>query len=694
MDVSVIDLAGSSMFPECASSGPPAKRPRFAPAPPSEPATRPAPKPGLDQFRRPHLPEPADPRLGGITLTAFMDKESRVADVTEEQLLAVLDALEAKWILATTDVDSLHTHANAHFGIAPNIIPDPSVIFRQYRHNTYQIIRVYVHCVIKNIAGPKSEESLTNNRRFSKILEQVNAIYEWLLSEHRMKGIITGRYIQIPDEVSLFKFSCIDYSRNTPFQSLVVFMLRRAYEENLRKYGGMCYEVIDTKSGKSTHAWKQSLSIPQFIRTMCNKNTCYEQWHNLTSAAGNEKSLVTYLANCDDVEFPFLVPDRHIFSFKNGIYAANVGGHGGTFYDYDNDDISNKIVSCKYFNIDFDYTIFETYESEWYDISTPAIQSIMDMQEWPVDVCKIMYAMMGRCLYNVGELDMWQIIPFVKGVAGSGKSTMGRAVANFYSKTDVGVLSNNIEAKFGISQLANKLLVMAYEIKSNFGLDQADVQTMISGEEMSMPVKNQDALVKYWTAPCMFFGNESGGWVDAAGSMTRRLASFEANKIITAVNPNLPTEIAEQMAPFLYKCNYAYRELAALTKVKNQGIWEVLPAYFKEAQAKMARNINPLRSFIDEYDVLEKRPTHYMPYEDFCMAHNEYGKNHGFKKVKFNPDYYSTTFELCGITVATNERKMWQGKTIIGNWVCGIGPRDMLEPGGAAGSPHGAPSRP
>ena len=48
----------------------------------------------------------------------------------------------------------------------------------------------------------------------------------------------------------------------------------------------------------------------------------------------------------------------------------------------------------------------------------------MDYQKFEPDVCKWMYVMGGRLCFDVGDLDGWQIIPFLNGIARSGKSTL------------------------------------------------------------------------------------------------------------------------------------------------------------------------------------------------------------------------------------------------------------------------------
>ena len=57
------------------------------------------------------------------------------------------------------------------------------------------------------------------------------------------------------------------------------------------------------------------------------------------------------------------------------------------------------------------------------------------MQEMGRDVSRWMYVMIGRLIYEVGELDGWQVLPFLKGAASSGKSTiLTRVCRNLYDQ--------------------------------------------------------------------------------------------------------------------------------------------------------------------------------------------------------------------------------------------------------------------
>ncbi len=70
---------------------------------------------------------------------------------------------------------------------------------------------------------------------------------------------------------------------------------------------------------------------------------------------------------------------------------------------------------------------------------------------------------------------MIAVMPFFKGMAGTGKSTIIGIVEKMFDKVDVGTMSNNAEKTFGLSSLADKFVFVAPDVKSDLVLDQAEV---------------------------------------------------------------------------------------------------------------------------------------------------------------------------------------------------------------------------
>lgn len=626
----------------------------------------------MSRFRRP-LRDYIDSDKVDIHLETFMDRKVAIEDLTPAKLYVYLNQLEEKWILEKSDAETIREHAYVLWGLNPHILPNPMIIFKQYKLNIFQTMRLYMQFVRFDMVGAADDDSMTTTRVFARIFEVISTMYDFLMSEHRLRVLYSPEsHAEIPPEISLFRFSFHDFSKNNSFQNLLIFLLRRAFELGYRRYQDQCYEQIYTPEMHPTHAWKPVFPLQRFVYKMIDKNTNYEQWCNLTSSRDSVRSVLSYLSNSEDPEFPLLSPDRHLFAFRNGLYFAKQN----TFYPYDTAPQSADKVAVKYFDAYFDYQEYFSENTDWYDIPTPHFQSILDYQKWPEEVCRIWYAMMGRCIYNVGEMDGWQVLPFIKGPANCGKSTMGKITANFYNAQDVGIMSNNIETKFGLVNIFTKLIFMCYEVKENFRVDQADLQCIISGEDMYLAVKNKDPVMGLWKVPGMLFGNESARWVDAAGSMSRRLLTFECKYTVKEVNPLLSKLISQEMAAIIYKANTAYLDLAQ--DFGNKNIWDILPEQFKHAQAAMARSISPLRAFIETSDSLVIHEEHYMPFQEFWTMHNDFVRERHYKAPQITPDYYSTVFEQYGITIMKQEDREWQGKHVVRDWIVGVGPRDQF----------------
>jgi Family of unknown function (DUF5906) len=213
----------------------------------------------------------------------------------------------------------------------------------------------------------------------------------------------------------------------------------------------------------------------------------------------------------------------------------------------------------------------------------------------PREVQKWVYVFLGRLLHELGAFDTWQIMPFLKGRAGTGKSAIGDIIQRFFEPEQVGILSSNVEATFGLSAIADKFIMLCLEVKKDFRLNQAEFQSLVSGEMVSLAVKNKQPYQKKWTAPGLLCGNEWAGYQDTQGSIARRLAVVNFRFPISSrdSNPNLVKEIVEEeLAALIVKCNVAYREMARAKK--GQDIWKILPEYFRYQRRILQVDTDPI----------------------------------------------------------------------------------------------------
>jgi hypothetical protein len=457
-------------------------------------------------------------------------------------------------------------------------------------------------------------------------------------------------------------------------QQLILYLLNCAQARGYQRLHGMCYKRRYTPEGNDTHSWMADMTLRDFVYDVTKKEVNFDMWLNLTCNRGNLSTVCEYLANCRDLQFQALKKDRHVFSFRNGVYLAPCD----RFFRCGTDafrTLPEGLAAAKYFDADFPLDAapepehpatwyisrFETLAGssdapdvgDWYAIETPNMQKILDFQRLDEATCRWMYIMLGRLLYGVGELDNWQVIPYIKGMASSGKSTILTRVARmFYDLEDVGTLSNNIERKFGLSALHDKLLFIGPEIKSDIQLEQAEFQSVVSGEALQLAVKFQTAQTVQWSVPGILAGNEIPGWVDNAGSINRRILLFNFGYKVDRGDMELGKKLEAELPALLVKCNRAY--LQAVSSFARDNVWLHVPASFHRAKEELSESVNSMVSFVHS-SALELGDELYMPLDRFKVMYKEYCTRDRLKPVPVTLGELRPTLMSCNLIVTSNQ---------------------------------------
>jgi hypothetical protein len=433
--------------------------------------------------------------------------------------------------------------------------------------------------------------------------------------------------------ISMFEPVDTDPKATTGFQKLLLYLLYTAWHRQIRKQDDMCFRKIIAPGGYDTHAWEPCYTIKDFIYETTMKEFNFDMWKNLTRSAGGIDSAASYLKACKDPQFPKLQKSRDVFSFSNGIYFARTD----KFVPYvSGEQVDDSLSAAKYFPQEFQ--VFDSIE-DWYEIPTPTLQHIMDDQEFPKDACRWLYVFIGRLIYPLNSVDQWQVIPFLQGQAATGKSTVLMNVCkNLYETVDVGVMSNNIEKKFGLAAFADKFLFIAPEVRHDLGLDQAEFQSMVSGEDMCVAKKFETAQQFRWTVPGILAGNQVPNWNDNARSIARRLVVWEFLKRPMNPDTRLGDKLHDEMPRIILKANKAY--LDAVKTVNGQGIHKHLAEYFKGTNASLVDEVDSLRNFLDSGKV-SFGPEYYMSFSEFTKEYNQHCAEQGFKKEKLSKATYT-----------------------------------------------------
>jgi len=451
----------------------------------------------------------------------------------------------------------------------------------------------------------------------------------------------------------------------SPYQKCLLYTLEETYKCGYRRYKGHCCEEIKTIEGYRTRAWNPIFPIDKFVYSIAQKDSSFTNWKNFTSKGSIFREVIDHVSKCKDQQFPEISKRRHVWSFKNGLFVGKEwipdrGVYECRFYPYESSDfacLDPTIVSCKYFDQQFDDF---SHLERWQDIPTPNFDKVLKYQKLEDEVCNWAYVMGGRLCYDIGELDSWQIIPFFKGIARSGKSTLiTKVFKKFYESEDVGVLANNIEKKFGLSAIKDNFMFIAPEIKADLGLEQAEFQSIVSGEDVSIAVKNKTAVSIEWNVPGVLGGNEVPNWKDNSGSILRRILPWNFTKQVREADPQLDEKLNRELPIILLKCVRGYLDYS--NKYRDRDIWNVVPKYFEIIKKQVAMVASTLTNFLESTSIKFGEEL-CVPQTIFVQMFNQHCSANNLGKPKFNQDFYVGPFSSRDIEVREEVVK-YKGRT-------------------------------
>tara|TARA_B100001142_G_C14327155_1_gene652711 strand:- start:188 stop:2140 length:1953 start_codon:yes stop_codon:yes gene_type:complete len=592
---------------------------------------------------------------------------NQIQSLNPEEFMHLLSQLEDMWDINATNNSMVSFQLGYKNFINPqDLDPETGIPFRfdvelvsgNHKRLKMQLGQMYHRAEVLKLLDVEDDEDMKISMRINRLIDQVDDAWQIIFRAARIHERINNpTYVPINPESdpSIFRCSTIDkIDELLPYQQAILACLQNLYEMNIKRYKGYCCTQIKTDEERDTRAWKQVETIQEYVYGVAQKETRYELWKNLSMRGSVYNDVIRHLTNCKDMQFPEIIKNRHVWSFKNGIFigkewSAITGLYESRFYTYDSREFKNldqTVVSCKYF--DKEFTDYDHLEN-WYDIPTPFFQSILDYQKFDSEVSKWMYVMGGRLCFNVSDMDTWQIIPFLKGIARSGKSTLiTKVFRKFYNADDVSTLSNNVEKKFGLSSIYDAFMFIAPEVKGDLQLEQAEFQSIVSGEDVSIAVKHEKAKSFEWRTPGILGGNEIPDWKDNSGSVLRRILTWNFGKQVKNADPTLEYKLDTELPIILQKCIRAYLEYSQ--KYADKDIWNVVPEYFKTVQKQVATVANTLENFLQSTAVKYGSEL-CCPQKDFVALFNSHCQANNLGKPRFTQDFYVGPFSQRDIEV-------------------------------------------
>lgn len=591
--------------------------------------------------------------------------------MSDDDLIDTLDDWFQTWCPRNCSRTMLFSHIDHLYGpvFTENALKAKHIKF------TRQLCQMKREFIVRNMLKDGEEDASEISEQLTIIGSAMFDAHDIVLKQQRMILSHDPRTrAQLPKDETLHSYyQPSDPTSQTSYKRLLLFLLDQCahYQFTKRADGEYLYRprFADGDTGPFTFSYKKDLPFTVFVqRSVFPKEMYQQQWDWLHDSQRNGSASAKFLSETFDYQLPFIEKDRHILSFRNGVYMLEQD----VFLSYDNEPHQIKLreimgngevrkVAAKFHDMMFyesDYheqmKVPGKKKLDWYQLETPVFQSILDYQEFDEDVCRWVYVFYGRMFYYVGELDNWQIQLFTRGVAGSGKSTSLRHLARVFDKEDVGILGNNIQPDFAVESIADCFFYMALDINKDFKLDQTMWQSMVSGEEVSISRKHRMALIKIWTSPGMLVGNVTPRWSDNADSVARRIALLDFQKVVRSGDPRLFEKLYDELAAFIKKCNMAY--LLATRMHGDKDIWKVLPEYFKQKRKQLRSQTNCLSAFLQESGEVTLRPHVWMKMEDFTKMFQEYCHEHKKPVEDMTEEYYSAIFQHMGLKVKKGER--------------------------------------
>lgn len=451
----------------------------------------------------------------------------------------------------------------------------------------------------------------------------------------------------------LWRFHEFNISELDRAEKLTIYTLGLCAQRHFCKdINGSLYEErkIRCTDGKEygTYSWRSDKSIREFIIEQCNPRINFDMWRCLMEKGVLDR-VTKIITECQDPQLPDFKPDRTVSSWRNGIWFAEFAA----FHKYTDGRLPGKICATVFIDQDFDTT---DYGENFMDIPCVVKKILADQDFNQEDQSFILGVGLGRLIFEPGKYDRWEIIPFLWGLAQTGKSCIIDACSRLFDSKDVAGVGNSIEKQFGLSPLIGKNLWVANDVKKNFGMDAGDIQTITSLELMSVAIKNKTAVSIKWSVPGIIAGNEiPKSWTDTLRALERRIFLIDFPNTVKRDN-SVKVRLDKERSLFYRIVTNAYHYWQR--KCGDKNIWDYAPKRFREARKIIQEHENPLEMFLNSSEVeVTKDEKDYVREGYFNTFLKNWCSNWGQTRQKLSPTEIKNVLRTRGVKVKYCELK-------------------------------------
>lgn len=456
---------------------------------------------------------------------------------------------------------------------------------------------------------------------------------------------------------------------DTPFQRLLLFILKRLRETGLRRLHEFCCGRVSIE-GVATLAWQKTCTVKEFVILETKKETNTSQWKNLTHSRENFDSVCRTLIEFQHTEFPDLNVDESLICFVNGTFSIK----NGTFWKHGEEkqeDLSSTsgesldtTCTCSFVNTVFrDNLNTDNFAGDLSNILT-------DMgMEHPYHFW--FFALMGRLLFPVNSLERWQVMPFFKTSTNCDSLIFNTFVTIFDTITGpktVCKLNGNLPL-----DVISGFRICAMMLRETCPIDQGDWHLTVCGEfvhlSSSLRGKFQTSQSTEWKIP--FIGVGSGfPYKNDAGTVDRRVVLFDVSKATETEVERMANFILDNIDLWLAYTVKCYLEMTVAHGDHN--LWDVLPPEFVTTRNKLKEITNPLLSCIKSSS-FRQDASFFMPLSDFKDMYQDFRRQRGLPSQRWVREHWQATFQDEKLLIERGQRE-WNSTKSTTDWLIGISP--------------------
>lgn len=383
----------------------------------------------------------------------------------------------------------------------------------------------------------------------------------------------------------------------TDFQVMVKLVIKTAVEKGYNRLNGNIVVKHPTIPHVYESVWIDkdrdiTLTVAQFI------NSVLLPTGILDNHPRNTSDIQKWAEITDNAEFSLVMhPSRNLIGFTNGIFELDKM-ELTPFNKFKYTGFAPHIVM--YQNTEFNKELLNDCSdvAEW--------KQVFDYQGFTDEERSMIEVMLGKMLFPIGIYDKWEMIPWLVGASGVGKTTAITPLNTLIPVSETGIVSSNTSTQFGLAAQRTKAVVIVDDAPQFIGKGLSrDIYNQIAqAGVVTLDVKNKKAETGKWTAPILFTSNyipnfnENGSTeVDSNDGSIRRSFLIPFLRVLSddVKDANILTTIKANHMHIALSCAQKYRKFA----VANVNLTGMIPDKFTDFHADTFMDDDPIAQFIN-----------------------------------------------------------------------------------------------